>query len=113
LYPPSWYDPKHADTSRPDSGLVLEYVHGYAGETPDVLAGGTGGAKSTNVVWLRSGEIVYPAAGVVVIHDFETNRQRFFTGHDEAITAIAVHPHHDIVASGQAGREAIVCLFDA
>lgn len=106
LYPPSWYDPKHADTSRPDSGLVLEYVHGYAGETPDVLAGGGGGkfgggggggsvgggrnsaTRSTNVVWLRSGEIVYPAAGVVVIHDFETNRQRFFTGHDEASVAL-------------------------
>ncbi|CAB1106253.1 unnamed protein product [Ectocarpus sp. CCAP 1310/34] len=148
LYPPSWYDPKQADKSRPDSSLVLEYVHGYAGETPDVLSRGVGGkfgggvgggsvgggrnsaTRSTNVLWLRSGEIVYPAAGVVVIHDFETNRQRFFTGHDEAsvalhpppfrsslggkeVTAVAVHPHHDIVASGQAGREAIVCLFDA
>ncbi|CAN0531137.1 unnamed protein product, partial [Ectocarpus sp. 8 AP-2014] len=106
LYPPSWYDPKQADTSRPDSGLVLEYVHGVGGRRNSAT-------RSTNVVWLRSGEIVYPAAGVVVIHDFETNRQRFFTGHDEAITAVAVHPHHDIVASGQAGREAIVCLFDA
>ncbi|CAN0012838.1 unnamed protein product, partial [Ectocarpus sp. 12 AP-2014] len=92
-----------------------------AGETPDVLSsgvgakfgGGVGGGsvgggrnsatRSTNVLWLRSGEIVYPAAGVVVIHDFETNRQRFFTGHDEEVTAVAVHPHHDIVASGQAG----------
>ncbi|CAM9891815.1 unnamed protein product [Ectocarpus sp. 12 AP-2014] len=133
LYPPSWYDPKQEDRSRPHSGLVLEYVHGYAGETPDVLSSGVGGkfgggvgggsvgggrnsaTRSTNVLWLRSGEIVYPAAGVVVIHDFETNRQRFFTGHDEAseVTAVAVHPHYDIVASGQAGREAIVCLFDA
>lgn len=111
LYPPSWYDPKQADRSLPDSGLVLEYIHGYAGETPDVLSGvgvggggkfgvGVGGGsvgggrnsatRSTNVVWLRSGEIVYPAAGVVVIHDFETNRQRFFTGHDEA--SVALHP---------------------
>ncbi|CAM9945961.1 unnamed protein product, partial [Ectocarpus sp. 13 AM-2016] len=81
LYPPSWYDPKQADRSHPDSSLVLEYVHGYAGETPDVLSSGVGG--NTNVLWLRSGEIVYPAAGVVVIHDFETNRQRFFAGHDE------------------------------
>lgn len=122
LYHPSWYDPKSADTSVPDSGLALEYVHGYAGETPDVLgSGGSGGhhccgkgddlgggggtfgvgsgsssvpgrvggarrsaTRSTNIVWLRSGEIVFPAAAVVVIHDFETNRQRFFTGHDEA-----------------------------
>lgn len=123
LYHPSWYETSVAapDTSVPDSGLALEYVHGYAGETPDVLGGGggrrrgggrrsgdfgggggsvgpggtstlqgrVGGARnsatrSTNVVWLRSGEIVFPAAAVVVIHDFEVNRQRFFTGHDEA-----------------------------
>lgn len=24
-----------------------------------------------------------------------------------------MHPHHDIVVSGQAGKEAIVCLYDA
>lgn len=31
----------------------------------------------------------------------------------QEVTALAVHPHNDIVASGQAGKEAIVCLFDA
>lgn len=120
LHHPSWYDPTSANKSVPESALALEYVFGYAGETPEVLvcsgggsksgAGGGGGyygrpggrsggdfvpgggvgggmnsaTRSTNVVWLRSGEVVFPASAVVVIHDFETNRQRFFTGHDEA-----------------------------
>lgn len=105
LYHPSWYDPNQANTSTPDSNLSLEYVYGYAGETPEggsggcggggggvgggVLAGKVGGARnsatrSTNVMWLRTGELVFPASAVVVMHDFEANRQRFFTGHDEA-----------------------------
>ena len=122
LYYPSWYDPSRADASVPDSRLALEYVHGYAGETPGGSIGGGGGGggggrggginerggggianvngsgqgggrvggarnsatRSTNVLWLRTGEVVFPASAVVVIHDFETNRQRFFTGHDEA-----------------------------
>lgn len=95
---PSWYDPQRADTSAPDSELQLEYVHGYAGETP-TGAGGVVGAsgrqagrgegapqaatRSTNVLWLRTGEVVFPASAAVVLHNFETNRQRFFTEHDE------------------------------
>lgn len=31
----------------------------------------------------------------------------------QEVTALAVHPHEDVVASGQAGKEGIVCLFDA
>ena len=31
----------------------------------------------------------------------------------QEVTAVAVHPYEDIVVSGQAGKEAIVCLFDA
>lgn len=149
-YYPSWYDPNHADSSAPDSGLALEYVHGYAGETPDVLGNGVGGGggggeaggghrcgksedsgcgggtfgggagptvvpgrvggarrsatRSTNVMWLRSGEIVFPAAAVVVIHDFETNRQRFFTGHDEASFIFSGHDEASLVI--------IIPLFD-
>lgn len=111
LYHPSWYDPARADTSLPESELALEYIHGYAGETPGRAgpgggaAGGGGGGggfggsseqvkgrvggarqaatRSTNIMWLRTGEVVFPASAVVVIHDFETNQQRFFTGHDE------------------------------
>lgn len=90
-----------ADKSAPESTLELEYVHGYAGETPGsrcgVIGAGAGQAdaargtreaaatRNTNVLWLRTGELLFPASAVVVIHDFKTNRQRFFTGHDEVI----------------------------
>lgn len=35
------------------------------------------------------------------------------TSLQQEVTALAVHPYQDIVVSGQAGKEAIVCLFDA
>lgn len=98
LYNPSWYDPSHAHTSAPGSTLELEYVHGYAGEMP-VGSGRIAvpdreqarraestrhaATRSTNVFWLHTGELMFPASAVVVIHESATNRQRFFTGHDE------------------------------
>lgn len=45
-------------------------------------------------------------------HMFSTCPGLFLFNAQE-VTALAVHPHKDVVASGQAGKEAIVCLFDA
>ncbi|CAM9247189.1 unnamed protein product, partial [Choristocarpus tenellus] len=110
VYNPSWFVPnKSPDVSPPDSELMLEYIHGYSGETGRQDRP----SWSTNVMWLRTGELVFPASAVVILHDFERNRQRFFMGHDEDVMAIAVYAHKDIVASGQAGGEAVVCVFDA
>ena len=41
-----------------------------------------------------------------------TNTQRFFLEHDDDVTAVAVHPTLDIVASGQLCRKAFVLLYD-
>ena len=97
VYNPFWYDHEYADTTLPDSELTLECVHGYAGETPRgeggagaVRGGGWGGAGalqaatwSTKVLWLQTGELAFPASGVVVIHGIEANRQHFVVGYDE------------------------------
>lgn len=130
LYHPTWYNQELADTSAPDSELVLEYVHGYAGDISRERTGGRargfggGGGKasggrvdggqhdgavgvddnrdqptgSPNVLWLRTGEIVFPTSAIVVIHHVGQNRQRFFTGHDEASpskgTLVMCECHH-------------------
>lgn len=70
-------------------------------------------------------EVVYPIAALVVMQRFpcnpgqaspsrgdatggddenEESRQRFFDGHDDDVTAIAVHPGGVVVASGQVWR---------
>ena len=86
----------------PSSSLTLEHVHGFSGKI----------ATSTNALWLKSGEIVFPASAAVVIMDTQSNTQRFFLEHDDDVMALAVHPKADIVASGQLSRKAFVLVYD-
>lgn len=62
--------------------------------------------------YLKTGEVVFPASAAVVIMDTEQNTQRFFLEHDDDVTAVAVHPTQDIVASGQLARKAFVLVYD-
>jgi WD40 repeat protein len=110
VYAPSRAEEIPEMRSVPDTALQCEYIHGYNGELERAAGGGT---RSTNVCWLSSGELIFPASSAVVLHDFQMNRQRFFLGHDNVVMAIAVHPSGSIVASGQLGRDARVCIFDA
>lgn len=98
LYHPSWYDASRTDASAPESALELEHIHGYSGKTTmtTLSKGGVPGhgvsrgaafvRGTTNVFWLHTGEAVFPASSVVVIHDCKSNRQRFFASHDEVRT---------------------------
>lgn len=69
-------------------------------------------------------EVVYPTAALVVMHKFRVRErvegepekgngggvveQRFFDGHTDDVTAVAVHPGGVLVASGQVrGRQAL------
>eukprot|EP01046_Picozoa_sp_COSAG06_P034373 COSAG06_NODE_3595_length_5138_cov_116.284382_7_plen_127_part_00 len=49
---------------------------------------------------------------VLFLFCFQTN-QRFFFGHDDDVSAIALHPDGDKVASGQIGRDAKVIVWYA
>ncbi|CAM9731941.1 unnamed protein product [Chrysoparadoxa australica] len=111
VYSPTGHVEGQVDCTAPSQSLRLEYVHGYSGE----MAKGYGMSRGANVLWLHSGELIFPASNLVIIHDYQQNRQRFFSRHDEAVTALAVHPQQDVVASGQICKKgtAVVCLTDA
>lgn len=123
----------------PRAQLYLEHVHGYNGDngtTPltesniinnhvvsshnnhHVLCGSTGKLsgvnKGKNVLYLRDGRIMFPAAGLVVLMDIETNEQSFFSGHTDDVTCLALNPTNgSVVASGQLGKEGKIFIWNS
>lgn len=70
----------------PRSRLQLEWAYGYSGGS---------------LFLANDEEVVYPAAAVVVVHHIENHTQRFFTGHDDLVTSLAVHRSTGLALSGQ------------
>jgi len=102
VYEPSSFDPGAVRNDFTSTSLTLEHVNGYSGKI----------ATDTNVKWLHTGELVYPASATVVIHDTNSNTQRFFLEHDDDVMSVAIHPKLNIVASGQLCRRAFVLVYE-
>ncbi|XP_038078773.1 77 kDa echinoderm microtubule-associated protein-like isoform X2 [Patiria miniata] len=90
--PPSIVDPRN--TTRVglalNKRLKLDWVYGYRGFD-----------HCNNLFVLPSGELLYYVGAVGVLYDKDTDRQRHYTGHNEDITSMAVHPNGTHVATGQ------------
>lgn len=104
--------------SFPEAYLKLEHVYGFNGLYN----------TSTNLFYAREGpsdtegSLVYYAAAVGVVYvdyaDTEKRHQKFFTRHNDDITAIAMHPGRKTVATGQqkstgVGNNPSVFIWDA
>ena len=74
----------------PEASLELHHVYGYNGRT-----------MKNNIFINDAGKFVYPIAATAVVLDFDTNEQKFFSGHNEDITCMAMHPGRVIFATGQ------------
>lgn len=96
-----------ASGALPDHDLALEFVYG-------VNAGAT---ASNNVFYADDAwEIVYAAAAVGIVYNTKTQTQLFNQGHQRhLISAMAVHPKGDLVATGECGVRASpkLVLWDA
>ena len=112
VFPPSKQPPPMAH-GPVDQQFSLLHVHG------------AGGAHSrASIVSLADGSVAYFVGAVGVVQpssptDITGNqqpaeKQRFFRGHDAAITCIAVHPEGKLIATGQeqGGSGATVCIWD-
>lgn len=95
----SWEDSAKRD-ARPAVDLQLEYVHGYRSR----------GARS-NLKWVDKTTVVFPVGAIVVVMNTATKEQKFFRGHDDEVTAIDYNPVKRVVASGQQGRPARLCVW--
>ena len=74
-------------------------------EAPDVnynigWAYGCPQAESLEFIYATS-EMVYPVGSVVVIYSIESHSQRFYTGHTNLVTCLAICPDKTIIATGQ------------
>ena len=109
VFMPSNFVPPLPDeeTFAPNTSLDLEFVHGYSGKTPFQEC------KTDNVFMLASGEMIFPASATMVMYHKGLHQQRFFHGHDDDVTALAVHPDGSMCASGQVGRKPPICVWDS
>ena len=99
----------------PTSKLALKYVHGYDGDIG--RHGGT--IRGKNIMFVNANRVVFPAAALVVVMDINTNttsgarhNQGFFSGHNEDVTCVTIHPERAICASGQMGKDGRICVWD-
>ena len=82
----------------PDARLELEFIYGYnAGANvgaPSTESGIKMGSDSQdNLRWLDEQRIVYFTAATAIVYDITLHKQRFFFGHDDAITYVLARPH--------------------
>ncbi|XP_070560903.1 echinoderm microtubule-associated protein-like 1 isoform X3 [Ptychodera flava] len=91
FYPPSNVNTRYPDpNTRPDKKLKLEWVYGYRGYD-----------ARCNLHVIESGEIAYFVGAVAVLYDLDLDFQRHYTGHNEDIQCMAVHPTENYIATGQ------------
>ncbi|KAM9294651.1 echinoderm microtubule-associated protein-like 1 [Gastrophryne carolinensis] len=79
-----------AKAELPGKRLKLEWVYGYRGRD-----------CRTNLYLLPTGETVYFIASVVVLYNVEEQLQRHYTGHNDDVKCLAVHPDKITIATGQ------------
>jgi WD40 repeat protein len=109
IVPPT--NPPHLDKSAPTQTLTIEHVFGYRA------------IDSRNNIFYtdKSNEIVYMTAALGIVLNTDTNTQRFFgggdksklKGHDDDVTALAIHPKRKYVATGQVGKDPLICVWAA
>ncbi|KAL3861137.1 hypothetical protein ACJMK2_007206 [Sinanodonta woodiana] len=90
FYPPTDRDP-YDDGRHPDKMLKIDWVYGYRGKD----------TRYNLVVLPKTGEMMYFVASVVVLYDKDQGIQRHYTGHNEEITCMTLHPNEYLVATGQ------------
>ena len=90
------------DPSEPSDYLELEFVYGF-----------TSDRSREAVKYARSGEVVFFNASVAVVMSQKDRKQRFYQEHSTSITAMAVHPLEQFVATGQLGETPSIRVWNS
>ncbi|CAF4015711.1 unnamed protein product [Rotaria sordida] len=92
------------DRTAPKASLRLEWVYGYRAAN-----------CRSNIHLTENGELVYFSAAVAIVQNIQEKdhyRQRFFLGHDDDIISSCLHPDKIIIATGQIGKNAQICVWN-
>lgn len=90
---PTNYKPRRRDSSGPDTNLKLVWAFGYR------AAGTANNLRYLQISGSEEKKIIYPIAAVCVIYHPKARSQSFYLGHAHEITALALHPNQQIVAT--------------
>jgi microtubule-associated protein-like 1/2 len=102
--------PPSNNANPPDRKLRLEWAHGYRAFD-----------SRSNLFYNAQGDVVYPVAGICVVYNAKTRKQKHFVGHNDDVRCLARHPKNtNIFASGQNasvvnGRSTApyICVWDS
>uniref|UniRef100_A0A8C1YTD6 WD repeat domain 90 n=1 Tax=Cyprinus carpio TaxID=7962 RepID=A0A8C1YTD6_CYPCA len=73
---------------------------------------GFGGATMRCAVWSSDGEeVVYPCHAVIVSMTVSSGQQRFFIGHTDKVSALALNTSSALLASAQMGTNSLIRLW--
>ncbi|XP_059381119.1 WD repeat-containing protein 90 isoform X2 [Carassius carassius] len=73
---------------------------------------GFGGATVRCAVWTSDGEeVVYPCHAVIVSITVSSGQQRFFIGHTDKVSALALNSSSALLASAQMGANSLIRLW--
>ncbi|XP_060777132.1 WD repeat-containing protein 90 isoform X2 [Neoarius graeffei] len=73
---------------------------------------GFGGATVRCAVWARDGEeVVYPCHAIIISMKVSSGQQRFFIGHTDKVSALALNSSASLLASAQTGTHCLVRLW--
>ncbi|KAM5198229.1 WD repeat-containing protein 90 isoform 1-T1 [Hipposideros larvatus] len=89
------------ESSLPDPVLKLKGVIGLEGHS------------TKWAIWTKDGAaVVYPCHAVIVVLRIDTREQRFFLGHTDKVSALALDRSSSLLASAQARAPSMVRLWD-
>lgn len=97
--------------AEPKTQLELEYCYGYR----------VFDTRQNLFFTANTSCVVYMTAAIGVVLDSQTNTQKFFgagnakvvKGHTDDITALAIHPDRDLIATGEVGKNPKICVWRA
>ena len=65
------------------------------------MYGYQGGVRRPNLFYLDTGEVLWHTAALGVVYNKLSDSQRIYSNHTDDITALALSPNKQIVATGQ------------